>query len=261
MLNTSRAGAGDPLLLIHGTGSELEIWKPILDELTARFDVVAVDLPGFGGSEPLATGPTPLALAAAVAEALDRLGWAAPHVVGHSLGGIVAAELAAAGRVRSFTGIAPVGMATWPEAAYAKTVLRAARGLGQLTGSATAGLLRNPVVRTATYWHSFARPRDIPFEDALRMAEGFVGCPGMWDTIRATPVRMAPTRVEQITVPTLIVWGERDRLLFPRQARRWVQALPHAELVLIPDAGHTPQWDDPDRTARVVVDFLEKVAA
>jgi pimeloyl-ACP methyl ester carboxylesterase len=258
-LHSTRQGIGDPLVLIHGTGSELAIWKPILPELVSRFDVVAVDLPGFGASEPVTGTPTPLVLAAAVAEEIDRLGLDSPHVVGHSLGGIVGAELAAAGRARTFTGISPAGMATWPEMVYAKTVLRAARALGRATGSTTPRLLRSPAVRALTYGHSFARPRDIPYADALRMAERFVGCPGFRETVRATPMRMAQARLDQITCPSLIIWGDKDRLLFPAQARRWVQALPHARLRMIQGAGHTPMWDAPGATTRAILDFLARV--
>lgn len=92
----TRTGAGAPLVLLHGIGSSRRAWDPVIPALAERFDVIAVDLPGFGDSEPLPPGvePRPTALAAAVAGLLDDLGITTPHVAGNSLGGWVALELA-----------------------------------------------------------------------------------------------------------------------------------------------------------------------
>jgi pimeloyl-ACP methyl ester carboxylesterase len=88
-----RTGTGAPLVLLHGIGSNHGIWDPVIPALSARFDVIAVDLPGFGASPPLPPGvePVPAALAGAVADLLDELDVETPNVVGNSLGGWVAA--------------------------------------------------------------------------------------------------------------------------------------------------------------------------
>src|SRR5918997_6486687 len=84
-----RGGSGAPLVLLHGLGFSWRSWLPVLAALEARHDVVALDLPGFGGSPALPRGvrPTSTALADAVAAELDRLELAAPAIVGNSLGG------------------------------------------------------------------------------------------------------------------------------------------------------------------------------
>ena len=92
----TRRGAGAPLVLLHGLGSSRRAWDPVVPALAERFDVLAVDLPGFGDSKPFPPQlePHPAALAAAVDGLLEDLGIDAPHLVGNSLGGWVALELA-----------------------------------------------------------------------------------------------------------------------------------------------------------------------
>src|ERR1700744_547702 len=93
-----RTGDGPPLVLLHPLGADRRVWDPIVGSLSAAHDVIAVDLPGFGQSPPLRlTTPTPRALAEAVAGLLDDLEVRQPHVVGNSLGGWVALEMALAG--------------------------------------------------------------------------------------------------------------------------------------------------------------------
>src|SRR2546425_11189672 len=110
-LSHHRVGAGEPLLLVHPTW---RAWLPVISALSARHDVVGVDLPGFGGSAPLPHGVAPSVptLAAAVEEQLDRLGWETAHVAGNSMGGWVALELARGGRARTGVAIAPMGLGT-----------------------------------------------------------------------------------------------------------------------------------------------------
>jgi pimeloyl-ACP methyl ester carboxylesterase len=89
LLNFERCGAGEPMLLVHGVGSDSCVWEPVIGALAVHFDVIAVDLPGFGRSNALPDDvvPTPRALSAAVAALLDELGIERVHAVGNSLGG------------------------------------------------------------------------------------------------------------------------------------------------------------------------------
>ena len=111
-----RAGSGPRVLLVHGLGGERHVWERVWPALTARCDVMTVDLPGFGASDPLPAGgdASPQGLARALAAFLAEQGFERPHVVGNSLGGWVALELALLGAARSVTAIAPAGL--WPRA-------------------------------------------------------------------------------------------------------------------------------------------------
>ncbi len=96
-----RRGSGPPLALIHGIGSQWQMWEPVLERLSREREVVALDLPGFGDSEEHRARPTVEALAGVAAEFLDGIGLAGAHVAGNSLGGGVALQLARMGEVRS----------------------------------------------------------------------------------------------------------------------------------------------------------------
>jgi pimeloyl-ACP methyl ester carboxylesterase len=108
-LTRYRGGNGPPLVLVHGLGLSWRSWQPVLGALEAGHDVVAIDLPGFGESPPLSDGaaPTPSRLADAVESELNRLGFEAPALVGNSLGGWIALELARRRRAASAVVISP----------------------------------------------------------------------------------------------------------------------------------------------------------
>ena len=111
LLNHVRAGAGEPIILLHPLGAELVVWEPVIDRLAAEREVIALDMPGFGRSPALpdGTAPTPQALAAAVTGFLDAVGLDRVHVAGNSLGGWVALELAKAGRALSVSALSSAG--------------------------------------------------------------------------------------------------------------------------------------------------------
>jgi pimeloyl-ACP methyl ester carboxylesterase len=102
-----QAGSGEPLLLLHGIGSSHDDFAALRPGLEGCYRVLAPDLPGHGHSAPLSSPPTAAAITDAVTADLDELGVACVHVLGNSLGGRVAIELAARGRARSVVAIAP----------------------------------------------------------------------------------------------------------------------------------------------------------
>jgi pimeloyl-ACP methyl ester carboxylesterase len=108
----ARSGSGETLVLLHGLGSSRQAWRPVIPLLSDHFDVIAIDLPGFGDSASLPSHvePHPGAIAAAVVETLNLLGVESPHVAGNSLGGWVALELAARIPVDSISLFSPAGL-------------------------------------------------------------------------------------------------------------------------------------------------------
>src|SRR4051794_17142717 len=132
-LDLHRAGSGEPLVLIHGIGHTWRGWKPMLPLLERRFDVLAVDMPGFGHSDPLPPGvdSTPEALADAVEDEMGRAGFDRAHIAGNSLGGWVALELARRGRAETVTALSPAGLQHARERDWGVAILRAERWLAR----------------------------------------------------------------------------------------------------------------------------------
>ncbi len=240
-----RDGSGPPLLLIHGLGGERRIWDPLLPELTPVRDTIRVDLPGFGDSPVLAPGtvPTPAALAAAIAAQLDALGLERVHVVGNSLGGWVALELAVLGRADSVTGIATAGLWNGPLAPKPYVMRNVSRAL--LPSLPT--LLRGAGVRRAALAGSVAHPERVPYEAALRIARAYASAPGF--VAASNAMRAAHfTDGARVDVPVTLAWCEKDRLI--ARPRRLPFA---AREVVLEGCGHVPMYDDPAAVAAVVV--------
>ncbi|MFG2874043.1 alpha/beta fold hydrolase [Streptomyces sp. NPDC048337] len=250
-----RKGAGEPLLLLHGIGHHLQAWHPVTDILAAEYDVIAVDLPGFGASEPLPEGvPYGLGTVAPALGALcTALGVGRPHVAGNSLGGLLALEMGRGGLVRSVTALSPAGFWTEGERRYAFATLLAMRaGAKALPRRAVDRLSRSAVGRTALTGTIYARPaRRSPAAVvaetlALRDATGFEETLAAGGSVRFTD--------DVPGLPVTIAWGTRDRLLLRRQGVRAKHTLPGARLIRLPGCGHVPMNDDPALVARVILD-------
>jgi pimeloyl-ACP methyl ester carboxylesterase len=250
-LNHHRAGSGEPLVLIHGIGSQWQVWRPLFEHLTPHRDVIALDLPGFGDSPALADGdkPTPARFADFVIDLFDAFGIERPVVAGNSLGGWVALEVARRGRARAVAPISPAGFGLPREQAWAKGRLRVERAFAKKNGTRAEPLVRNPVTRTPLFAGMVARPWVIPADDAVGMYRNLGACPGF----DATLISLHDTTFsagQEIQVPVTVMWGTRDYLLLPRQGPRAVRVLPNARLVPLKGAGHVPTYDAPAEIAR-----------
>lgn len=254
-----RRGAGPPLVLLHGIGHHWYAWEPVLDRLAAAHDVLAVDLPGFGGSPPPPAGvpagmpPTVAALATFFAQlGLDR-----PHVAGNSLGGAIALELAAAGLVRSAVAIAPAGFATGRQVRWAVGVLTAHRLGARLPDPVLRAVCRSRALRTLGYGMLVARPGRLSPQAALRDALALRGAAAFAAVARAAR-GYACTAVP--AVPVTVAWGTRDRILSYRQAAVARRRLPGARHVALPGCGHVPMSDDPELVAAVILSATRAAA-
>jgi len=246
-LGHDRVGTGPPLLLIHPLGADRHVWDQVAERLAPTREVISLDLPGFGTSQPLREEPTPAALAAAVAEFTDSLGVTRPDVAGNSLGGWVALELALAGHAASVTAIAPAGL--W------------SRPLGQKRALArTLSRLGLPLVSTATATArgrrlllagSVARPELVGPAAAARLIRSYATAPD-FTRVNAAMRSAMFTRLAEVEVPVTLVWPEFDGLV--RRPRRLPPTVVSIDL---PGAGHIPMLDQPD----AVVAILERSAA
>ncbi|WP_329015238.1 alpha/beta fold hydrolase [Streptomyces sp. NBC_00690] len=250
-----RAGAGEPLLLLHGIGHHWQAWEPVMGVLAAERDVIAVDLPGFGISPPLAGGisydlPT---IGAVLGSFCTALAIEQPHVAGNSLGGLLALELGRGKIARSVTALSPAGFWNETERRYAFGTLKAMRSAARaLPLPMIEGLSKTAAGRTALTGTIYARPGrrspDAVVAEtlALREATGFQQTLAAGGGVRFTD--------DVPDVPVTIAWGTRDRLLLRRQGVRAKGIIPGARLVRLPGCGHVPMNDDPALVARVLLD-------
>jgi pimeloyl-ACP methyl ester carboxylesterase len=248
-----RRGSGPPLVLIHGIGSQWQMWQPVLDRVSREREVVAVDLPGFGESAELRTPPTIEALADSVAGFLDEIGLDRPHVAGNSLGGAVALAMARAGTARSATVLSPAGFANMREGRYARAVLISSRWSAQRLDAHAEAVSGGPVRRTLAFGHLVARPWRIPADEAAGAMRNLARCPGFEATLKAIAEHTFGGHT--LDCPVTVAWGEKDRLLiYSRQSARARRLLPDARHVTLTGCGHVPTWDDPEQVARVLVE-------
>jgi pimeloyl-ACP methyl ester carboxylesterase len=251
-LNHHRSGSGEPLVLIHGIGSQWQVWTPLIPLLEREREVIAPDLPGFGGSPVLDAEPTPEALTDALVEFLDELGLDRPLVAGNSLGGLLALELAKRGRARAVVANSPAGFQLPRERAYSTRRFRIEVPAARRILRHWPDLVRSRVARTALFAGLIAYPWRIPDDDAVEMFRNLASCPGFDATLDAME-GFTFSDGDRVGVPVTIVWGNRDYLLLPRQGPRAARVIPGAQLIRVPRAGHVPTYDVPEELARIIL--------
>src|SRR4051794_36667631 len=242
----ARRGSGPPLVLLHGIGSRWQAFAPVLDLLAADFDVWAVDMPGFGASPP---PPAPIRSIAVltdhVATWMAEQGIEGAHVAGNSTGGGVALELADRGLAASACGLAPIGFWSTRERIWCQRSVTNTRAMSRLTRPIAPLLARSAVARTLTLSQYIARPWALEPDDVVGDIDALIGAPAFKDVCDAFTGYVAPASAAD-HVPVTIAWGDKDRLLLPRQLRRAQRLLPRARHVLVPGAGHLMMADEPE---------------
>jgi pimeloyl-ACP methyl ester carboxylesterase len=244
VLELTRRGNGAPLVLIHPLGADRHVWDPVLDDLAADHDCLAVDMPGFGESPELATAveATPTAIAATVLATLDALAIERAHVAGISLGGWVALELGKTGRAASVTALCAAGLWRRPLGPRRNSARHAARALLPLLPLA----VRSQRLRALAFTGTMVRPREVTPDQALHRIRAYARAPGFDranDAMRAAVF----SGFDEIPVPVTLAWGEHDRLVRPPSTPPAV-----ARTVLLTGCGHVPTWDDPAQVAALL---------
>jgi pimeloyl-ACP methyl ester carboxylesterase len=256
-LTRHRGGSGQPLVLVHGLGLSWRSWQPVLEALEGRHDVIAIDLPGFGASSPLPdrAAPTPTRLADAVEAELDRLGLDAPVLVGNSLGGWVALELARRGRAARAVAISPSGLESPPERAVIIAINQLMRLRARLRAPLGQWLTGPALARVILFGGLRSQPWRLSPDAAVGDLHDFGYSPGFQSTLSSTVATRAPMWLGEIQVPVRIAYGTSDLMLGVFTAPRFAAAIPRAELIPLPAVGHVPMLDDPELVARTILDF------
>jgi pimeloyl-ACP methyl ester carboxylesterase len=266
------AGDGLPLVMLHGAGESALDWQWVMPALARRFRMIAPDLPGFGKSDRPRADYSPAFFGDFVAGLLDALHIPRAVVVGNSLGGLAALRfaLAAQERVLALVLVDSVGLGReiipgikwllpwlvspgsgeWV-AYWAMTSL----GKAQLDWWRTQLQFARPE-RAPVEWiaeqHRLSRRTDFVW-NSLDVLRAFIDLAGQRDVLR--------DRLPDLMMPTLILWGEHDRVIPISHARDAVGRLRRGRLALIPDCGHQPQVERPDLFLEALNPFLDETMA
>jgi pimeloyl-ACP methyl ester carboxylesterase len=246
-LETLRAGAGHPVLLLHGM-TPLDPAAPVVDLLAAHAKIVAPSHPGFGGSPRPAAFDTIYDLVQLYRDVLDHLPDETVTLLGLSFGGWLAAEIAALGHPR-------VGALVLVDAVGIKVGDRETADILDVFNTA-------PSIVQQRSWHDPARwtpDYDAMSDEALvahaRNREAL--CLYAWDPYMYNP--QLARWLGRIAVPTLVLWGASDQIVTPAYGRAYRALIPGARFELIADAGHHPHIEQPEAFVERVGSFLEEV--
>ncbi len=258
------AGTGPVLLLVHGIGGTFENWQAVIEPLARRHTIVAPDLPGHGGSAPAAGDYSIGAFASGLRDLLITLGHERATLVGHSLGGGIAMQLAYQfpELVERLVLVSSGGLG--PEVS---PVLRAAALPGaDLFIAATA---RTASTAGAVVRRGLAAVGLRPSEDVAVVARGYASLAdrerraAFLATVRAV-ISSRGQRVDAsdrlylaADMPVLIMWGERDPIIPVGHGERAHEAIPGSRLEIFDGVGHLPQLETPWRFVAVLERFLE----
>ena len=241
------AGSGMPVVFLHGAGGLLAE-NPFLDRLAARYHVFAPELPGYGESTGEELLEDMLDFTLHGWDVVAALGLTRPHLVGHSMGGMIAAEMAA---------IAPNDLD--------RLVLVAAAGLwieehpipdifALLPGQLVELLFQDPDRGQALLTGG------VDFSDMEAFKAFYLGqqrrLAMAGKILFPIPNRRVSKRLYRVTARTLVLWGQADRLIVPAYAERWARLIPGATVQTIPDAGHMLPYEQPQAFVDALVRFL-----
>jgi pimeloyl-ACP methyl ester carboxylesterase len=260
-----RGGSGPPLLLLHGFTDTWRTWELVLPALERAHDVLALTLAGHAGGPAIDGELTDAAIADAAERALDDAGWETAHVVGNSLGGYVALQLAARDRARSVVALAPAGGWAEDDASFGDALahfttmhelVKAAAPHAEAIVATPEGRRRATLVTTERFEH-------IPPGLLAHQIRGAAGCEATAPLVEHARREGWRLDAERIDCPVRIVWGTEDKLLrWPGAAAGYrAEWVPQADWVELEGVGHCPQLDVPLETAELILGFTARSAS
>ncbi len=241
-----RAGSGEKIVFLHGA-SGLPQWNPFFEALTQNYDVMVPEHPGFGASVAPKTLRNIADMAMYYLDYLDAHGEGGVHLIGHSLGGWIAAEIACrnSSRIKSLTLMAPAGVRV-------KGV-----SIGDNFIWSIEETIQNLVVDQALAEAMLSR---VPTEEEadLLIANRFMATKLGWEPRWLNPA--LENWLHRIKLPTQIIWGDTDRLFPAAYGERWRMLIANSKLTILERCGHLPHVEYPLVTAQTIISFLNGAA-
>src|SRR5262245_19257700 len=242
-----RRGRGPPLVLVHGFLGGIAEWEDLTDHLAPSFEVIALDLPGFSGSADVPAPATMAGYAGLVVGLLDALGIARCALLGHSMGAMIAQQLALDHRDRIerlvLYGAASTGRLPGRFETFETTIERFER-IGIAQGS-------EPIIAS---W--FVAGRDHPAFAMYRRMAHVARTDAAIAALLAVAAWQVTERLGEIDMPTLVIGGDRDRSTEPTEQFRLWRALPRGQLCILPGCAHAAHLEEPAIFRQLLLRFL-----
>jgi pimeloyl-ACP methyl ester carboxylesterase len=262
-VNTIQLGAGPPLVFVHGLSGSWPNWLEQMAVFAPERRVLALDLPGFGHSPGDAGDISMPGYARLLSKLLEQLGLERAAVVGNSMGGLIAAELAASfpERVERLVLVSPAGLSTYANRLTTRAMpvvrrLQQVLALGAAwTASNSDSIATRPRMRELALKGVVAHPSRLPAPLAAEQIRG-AGTDGFMGALEAILEFDLADRLPLIKCPALIVWGTKDRLITVRDADRFAELIPGARKVVYEDTGHMAMLEQPERFNPLLREFL-----
>lgn len=253
-------GSGDapPVVFVHGLGGNWQNWLENLPRIAQDRRALALDLPGFGESPMPASDISIPGYARTVEAWLDRLGVGHAVLVGNSMGGFVAAEVAIAypARVERLSLVAAAGISiTHLRRRPTMTVARIGVAVGAVTAARRREIIARERLRHLAMSTVFRHPGRMRPDVLYEVLQGS-GKPGFFNALDALTSYDFRDRLSGIDCPTLIVWGRKDMLVPVKDADEFERLIPRSREVLMDDTGHVPMLERPNAFNECLVEFL-----
>jgi pimeloyl-ACP methyl ester carboxylesterase len=249
-----RAGTGPPLVYLHSAGGEASM--PVLDDLAADFEVIVPVFPGFGESEGIDDIDGMEDAVFHLLDVWDMLGLTAPAVLGLSLGGWMALELATRypEKVGAMVLVNPVGLHI-DGSPIAEMFGRSPAELAEMLFVDQDQPIAQVMHAMAEFSGDVGKEMEIPLEAVVPMVQALAATARLgWDPYLHNPKLRA--RLRRITAPTLVVAGAQDGLVPAIYAETFADEIPGAKLAVVDGAAHWLPFEKPDELAALVRDFL-----
>ena len=240
-----RGGSGSPLVLLHGFTGSWHIWEPIIEALEAEHDLFVPTLPMHAGGPSLDVEPSLESLLDATETLMDEAGIGTAHIVGNSLGGFATLALAARGRAKTATALAPAGGWATDDPALGTTMdfFQQMHGMITLAAPHVDSLVETPEARAQAMQFLTEHPEVMSKELVARTVLGAAACTEAVALAEMGRNEDWTLDFEAIDCPVRIIWGTEDRILaWPSAAVRYRESLPNADWIELEGWATVPRW-------------------